>query len=460
MSERLPTGNDRLDTVLGGGFARNAINLLIGLPGSGKTVLAQQCAYHNAEPDRPALYLSTVSEPMEKILRFGQTLSFFDPAAVGSRVIYDDLGEVVDSGLDDVHHRVRDLLRQHRPGIIVVDSFKALHPYAGGDREFRRFLHSLAGMLSAYPVTTLWLGEYAGDEVASAPEFAVADAIVELRTSQQAERAYRSLQVVKMRGGDFLPGWHAYRISADGLLVYPRLADPRELSGYRLGRRRMSTGVAAIDGMLADGYWPGASTLVAGPTGSGKTLMGLHFIFSGVQSGERALIATMQEDPTQLARIAASFGWSLDGDNVTLMYRPPVDLHIDEWVHDLLDTVERTGASRVLIDSLGDIQTAAMNTVRFREYTYSLLHRCARQGVSVMLTYEVPELFGTTRVTEQGASHLVDNVLLLQYKRKEEVIGRTLTVLKTRASSHDPGVREFEISAGGGITLVGDAAVT
>jgi circadian clock protein KaiC len=452
MNDRLPTGSDRLDLVLGGGLARNAINLVIGLPGSGKTTLAQQCVYHNAGAEQPALYLSTVSEPMEKILRFGQTLSFFDPAAVGSRVIYEDLGAVVDAGLDDVHHRIRDLLRQYRPGILVIDSFKALHPYASGDREFRRFLHSLAGMLSAYPVTTLWLGEYATDEIATAPEFAVADAIVALESSRYAERVNRALQVMKMRGGGFLSGWHAYRISADGLLVYPRLADLGEPSDYRLGRERISAGVQAIDDMLAEGYWPGASTLVAGPTGSGKTLMGLHFVFSGVQGGETGVIATMQEDPTQLERIAASFSWSLD--NVTLMYRTPVDLHIDEWVHDLLDLVEQVGATRVLIDSLGDIQAAALDTIRFREYTYSLLHRCARRGVSVMLTYEVPELFDVNQITEQGASHLVDNVVLLQYKRAGEAIGRTLTVLKTRASDHDVRVREFEISPRG-ITLVG-----
>jgi circadian clock protein KaiC len=453
MSDRLSTGNGRLDAVLGGGFSRNTINLVLGLPGSGKTTLAQQFAYHNARADRPALYLSTVSEPLEKVLRFGQTLSFFDASAVGSRVIYEDLGAVVDAGLHSVHDRIRQFLRQHRPGILIIDSFKSLSPYAGSDREFRRFLHTLAGMLSAFPVTTLWLGEYDLGETTTAPEFAIADAIIALGTTQRAERSFRSLRVLKMRGGGYRSGWHSYRISADGIVVFPRLADPGEPSGYALGRERMSAGVQAIDDMLADGYWPGASTLVAGPTGTGKTLMGLHFVFSGARRGEPGVIATMQEDPTQLDRIARSFGWSLTGGGVTLMYRSPVDLYIDEWVYELLDTIEAVGATRVLVDSLGDIQAASFDLARFREYTYSLLHRCARQGVSVMLTYELPELFGARQLTEQGASHLVDNVVLLQYKQAQGAISRTLTVLKTRASDHDVRVREFEISREG-ITLV------
>jgi circadian clock protein KaiC len=132
--------------------------------------------------------------------------------------------------------------------------------------------------------------------------------------------------------------------------------------------------------MLADGYWPGASTLVAGPTGAGKTLMGMHFVFSGVRRGYRGVIATLQEDPTQLERIANSFGGPCANDKVTLVYRSPVDLYVDEWVYDLLDTIETVGASRVLVDSLGDLQAASPDSTRFREYVYSLLHRRSGGG--------------------------------------------------------------------------------
>jgi circadian clock protein KaiC len=230
------SGISSLDTVLDGGLPRGGIILVIGLPGSGKTILAQQCVFANASPERPALYLSTVSEPLEKILRYGQTLSFFDPTAVGRSAHYEDLGSVLhEHGLAGVLDRVRNLIRERRPGVIVIDSFKALHPYAESGSDFRRVLHDLAGMLSAYPVTSLWVGEYGEEEIAVAPEFAVADTIIALGSLRAGNRTSRGLQILKLRGGEFLGGTHGYRLSADGLIVFPRLADPADISDYDLG---------------------------------------------------------------------------------------------------------------------------------------------------------------------------------------------------------------------------------
>ena len=459
MTERVSSGSERFDAVVGGGLLANSINVVMGLPGSGKTILAQQYVFENARVDRPAVYFSTVSEPLEKILRYGQTLSFFDPSAIGSRVFYEDLGSSLGGpdALTETLGRVVAALRERRPGLLVIDSFKALQPFGSDGATYRHFLQDLAGSLSAYPATSLWVGEYGPDEIASAPEFAVADAIISLASERRADRDIRLLQVLKLRGSAFLSGQHGYRLSSDGLHVFPRLADPVDHIVYALDADRVSSGIPVLDDALESGFWPGASTLVAGPSGSGKTLLGLHFVFKGAELGEPGLVAGFQENPTQLERIANGFGWSFGRDDVHLMYRSPVDMYLDEWVYDLLAVVEEHGIRRVLIDSVGEMRAASSDEIRFREYVYSLLQRTTRAGVSVFMTQEVPDLFGVSSLSEWGISNLSDNVVLLQFLRGESRIRRALTVMKTRASGHDPRILEFEITPKG-IELGGEFA--
>jgi circadian clock protein KaiC len=459
--DRLSSGNPKLDSILNGGLLLNATNLVIGVPGSGKTILSQQYVFHNASMERPALVLSTVTEPLDKILRYGEALGFFDSAAIRDRrVIYEDLGYVLsEDGLTEVLGVIDGFLKELRPGIVVIDSFKAFHAFANQESDFRLFLYGLSRRLTAAAVTSIWNAPYTREQALDVAEFAVADGVIALNTKKIGEREVRVLQVLKLRGSGFRSGEHSYRITPDGLDVFPRLADAQDRSIYELSTERASTGLAALDEMLGEGYWAGASTLVAGPSGVGKTLMGLHFIFAGARAGQPGILATFQENETQLGRIVHSFGWSLKDEGVHILSRSLVDMYIDEWVYELLDLVEASGAKRIVIDSLPDLMTTAGDPVRFREWMFSLVQRCTRRGISLMMIVEVPELFELRRISEHGLSHLADNVILLQYVHDGARLARTVTVLKTRAMHHQPVVRRYEITEHG-FKLGGEAVQT
>jgi circadian clock protein KaiC len=427
------------------------------VPGSGKTILSQQYAFHNATPEQPAVYLSTVTEPLDKIIRYGQALEFFDPAAIRDRrIIYEDVGDILSRDTiggtsreagEEVLRTIDGFIRELHPSLIVIDSFRAFHALAKDENEFRHFLHGLIRRLTASATTSIWNAPYTLEQALGVAEFAAADGVIGLDIKRRDGREMRVLQVLKLRGSGFRSGEHAYRISAAGIDVFPRLADTQDRSTYALGTSRVATGVPALDKMLGEGYWEGSSTLVCGPSGVGKTLMGLHFLFQGARSGQPGIIATFQETENQLARIVAGFGWSLDEINV--LSRSVVDMYIDQWVYELLDLIEKTGAKRIVIDSLVDLMVTAGDPLRFREWMYSLVQRCARRGISLMMIVEVAELFQLRSISEQGLSHLSDNVVLLQYVQDGSRLSRAITVLKTRAAHHEPVAHRYEISKEG-----------
>ena len=446
---RLPSGQPRLDTILGGGLIDPSIAVIAGLPGNGKTVLAQQYAFANGTDQRPAVYLSTVAEPLSKILYFAEGLSFFDAGRIGHSVLFDDVGGQLDcEGLAGVLTRITGLVERQPCSVLVIDSFRALRYQSRDEAEFEGFIHELAGRLTATGTMALWLGEYSQNELASRPEFAIADAAIVLATEENGQRESRALRVLKLRGSGFRSGAHAYRIGADGVEVFPRLSDVDD-TWYELGRQRASSGVPALDQLLGDGYWPGSSTLVIGPSGCGKTAMGLQFIFGGARAGEPGVFASLQENRVQLERMIHGFGLNPDEPGAVVLCDSPNDIYVDQWFYRLLDTLESVHARRVVIDSLGDLAAACPDDKRFREFIYSLLNHCSRAGISAIVTFESPELYGHTRLSERGVSHLSDNVILLQYVRKDTTLSRALTVLKTRASDHLPQTHEYEITHDG-----------
>lgn len=452
--KRISSGTASLDMILGGGFPNNSINIIMGLPGTGKTILAEKVVFTNATAERPALYVGTVSEPLDKMLRYLQEFDYFEPGLMEEAIIYRDLSDALRSGgFDGFVSELVTLVKQVKPAYLVIDSFKALHSFTSSPAEFRQKLSELLTVLSSLAMTTFLVGEYASNEVSDLPEFAVADGIIELVLQKVGVKDVRYLRVVKQRGSSFFSGEHAFKINDSGLTVFPRLVTPSVPTPYSLEREREQTGVQVFDDMVAEGLWRGGSTVVFGPPGSGKTLLGLHYIFKGIEMGEKGFIATLQENPTQLRRIVSGFGWDLqeavDSGMLELFYASPVDIYMDEFVSLVSEAAIRTGTRRLMVDSLNDLEAASPTPLRFKDFMYSFVQAMATAGISTYMTSEVRDLFATSILTEFGISHMSDNVVLIHYVRHNSEVQRAISIIKTRASAHDPAIRSFKIGPEG-----------
>ncbi|MGQ9631471.1 MAG: ATPase domain-containing protein [bacterium] len=451
--ERIPTYVPNLDEILGGGLPKNSTLLIGGAPGTGKTILANQIVYGNADPQNKALVITTVSEPMSRFIQFVQEFSFFDIGKVGAAIIYEDIGPLLLKGDGAVAlARVAELAVEHQPSLLVVDSFKAIHDLSESRANLRRALYQLAATLATLSCTALLVGEYGPSEISDAPEATVVDGIIELFNRSIGLRDYRSLRVRKLRGSGYLTGEHSFCISSDGLTIFPRFVTPPSPAIYAASRERAATGIAGLDELLQGGLIRGTTALVVGDPGVGKTVTALHFLLNGAVQGEPGAYTSFQEDPNQLARTARNFGFDAEQLQrqglLSMLYTSPVEFDADKLMLKIIETVEGIGARRVAVDSIADFEASAgRDADRYFNYVYSMVQWFKNRSITAVLTYEIGQMFGDgLTLTGRGVSHIADNLIVLRYVPVGSEMRRALTVLSARGSAHSKEIREYLVS--------------
>ena len=276
----------------------------------------------------------------------------------------------------------------------------------------------------------------------------MADGLIWLRQSVQRNSMVRKMEIMKMRGQPTLPGLHTFRIATSGIKVFPPAAAniPAPLAP---GSQRLKMGVPRLDEMLGGGLPRGYSLLVAGPSGSGKSILASSFLAEGARNGETGVIAAFEQRPNHLQN--AVLAQLIESGQVGLVDSRAPDLSIDEVVHLLLNEITRLKATRVVIDSLSGFELALAPTFRddFRESLSRMVTALTGAGVSVLMTSELEDRYTDLRFSPYGTAFLTDAIIVQRYIEVQSRLLRIMAVVKVRASAHSDELRQYHIDDDG-----------
>ncbi len=448
---RMLTGIPGLDEILGGGLPEFSFNVIAGPPGCGKTTLAHQMMFALATPERPALYFTVLGEPPLKMLRYQQQFEFFDSEKVNHSIHFINLADDTASGdLNRVLARIVAAVEAHSPSLVFVDSFRSVI-LAGLDdgnsfMSLQHFVQKLGMLMTSWQATTFLIGEYFEDTEPS-PVFTVADGLIRLQQSVQRNSMVRKIDITKMRGQSTLPGLHTFRIGNSGIRVFapPPVEASTAHDPASPITTRLSMGVPALDEMMCGGLPRGFSLLVAGPSGSGKSILAAAFLVEGARLGETGIIAAFEQRPSQSrGRLIAEL---IESGRIGVVDTRAAALSVDEIATLLIAEVWRLKATRVVIDSLSGFELALAPTFRedFRESLARMVSALASTGVTVLMTSELEDRYTELRFSPYGTAFLTDAIIVQRYIEVEGRLQRIMAVVKVRASDHSTEIRLFHI---------------
>lgn len=451
LSDRLSTGVAGLDEVLGGGYVIARTYLVRGGPGTGKTTLGLHFLAAGAA-NGEAVLLITLAETVTQLQRTAQAINintegitFLDLSPTSeffARVQTYDIFSPAEVEREPTTERIVEQVTTLKPKRIFIDSMTQFRYLAPDTFQFRKQVLSFLRFLVEQGSTVLFTSEHSAEAPDDDLQF-MSDGVLNL----DFNKGDRTLCVSKFRGSDFRHGHHNLRLTNQGMQVFPRLQS--QTFEQTLTRELISSGIPEIDELLHGGIERSTITIISGPSGVGKSTLGLQFMKEAAGRGERSVIYTFEENQETLLRRAEGINIPArvmrKQGTLAIVQVEPLHYTPDEFANLVRQEVEQQQARIVMIDSVSGYRLS----VRSKDVTAQLHALCKylqNMGVTVLLINEVEAITGEFRATEVGISYLADTIIFLRYLEIQGELRRAIGVLKKRMSDFEKTLREFQIS--------------
>lgn len=459
---RISTGNSGLDRILRDGLPAHRLFLVEGIPGSGKTTLALEFLLEGQRRGEPVLYitLSETSEELEAVAASHDWsldgIDLFELASVEEVLGVGRDQSILHSWemeLGNTIQLIRNEVERVKPKRIVFDSLSEMRLLAQDPLRYRRQLLFLKQFFSGLDTTVLLVDDMTGGKgVGDNHLHSLCHGVITLeRLTLEFGAARRRMQVQKMRGVDFIAGYHDMIIRRGGLDIFPRLVAANHHSPF-VGDP-VPSGVDGLDALLNGGLSRGTSTLISGPAGSGKTTLALQYLAASCARGERVVIYEFDERIGTMISRAKAFGIDLqaliDQGSLTIRQVDPAEIAPGQFSAMVRHEVEEREARIVLIDSLSGYVAAMPQEQQLILQLHELLSYLNQAGVVTILINPQHGFFGTMQTVGLNVSYIADIVILLRFFESSGRIRKAISVVKNRSGQHEDMIRELRIDGMG-----------
>ena len=452
---KLSTGIAGLDEILGGGLIAGRSYLVRGGPGSGKTTLGIQFLIAGIAAREKSLFIS-MEEQEDKIKTNAAALGldssgiqFLDISPSSSFFIEAQTYDIFSPAEVErvpITSKIKEMVEAIKPDRVFIDPITQLRYLSTDIYQYRRQVLSFLRYLNETGATVLFTSEISQEAPDADLQF-LSDGVIELGYDPYKGNQVR---VNKIRGSEFLAGWHPMKIKKGGIEIYPELQPPEQVPDINI--ENISSGVPMIDSLLGGGIDRGTVTVITGPTGAGKTSLGLTFMKEASRRGESSIVYTFDEEIPVILHRARSIAIPIDemlrSERLKIMKVEPLRWSIGEFGQLVRCQVEEQNARLVMFDSIAGFELA----IRGKDLV-GRLHALAKylqnKGVTLIIICETSRVVRDFQATELGLSYLADTIIFLRYIELDGQLRKAIGVLKKRTGDFKKTLCEFEITSQG-----------